>query len=79
MKKDLEFKFRTSISREGYQDKDTAKMCLSSLTSKKVGKQKMAFKEQEVTVDEFLDYAVKGHAFCNLFEFDENKKYWINA
>lgn len=79
MKKDLEFKFRTSISREGYQDKDTAKMCLSSLTAKKVGKVKMAFKEQTVTVDEFLDYAVKGHAFCNLFEFDENKKYWINS
>lgn len=79
MKKDLEFTFRTSISREGYQDKDTAKMCLSSITAKKVNKVKMAFKEQEVTVDEFLDYAVNGHAFCNLFKFDENKKYWINS
>ena len=79
MKKDLDFKFRTSISREGYQDKDTAKMCLSSLTAKKVGKEKMAFKEQVVTVDEFLTYAISGYAFCNLFKFDENKKYWIQS
>ena len=75
MRTDLDFTFRTSISREGYQDKDTAKMCLSSLTAKKVGKEKMAFKEQVVSIDEFLDYAIHGYAFCNLFKFDENKKY----
>ena len=79
MKKELEFTFRTSISREGYDNKETAKMCLSSLTAKKVGKAKMAFKEQEVTIEEFLDYAIHGHAFCNLFKFDENKKYWIKS
>ena len=79
MRQDLDFKFRTSISREGYEDKDTAKMCLSSITAKKVGREKMAFKEQEVTVDEFLDYAISGHAFCNLYRFDENKKYWVNS
>ena len=79
MKKDVNFKFRTSISREGYQDKETAKMCLSSITAKKVNKVKMAFKEQEVTVDEFLNYAVNGYAFCNLFRFDENKKYLIKS
>lgn len=79
MKKDLEFKFRTSISREGYEDKNTAKMCLSSLTAKKVGRVKMAFKEQTVTVDEFLNYAISGYAFCNLFEFNENKKYLIQS
>jgi len=78
MKKELDFKFRTSISREGYQDKDTAKMCLSSVTAKKVGRKKMAFKEQEVTVDEFLDYAINGYAFCNLFRF-QDKKYWIKS
>ena len=79
MKQDLDFKFRTSISREGYQDKDTAKMCLQEVTAKKIGREKMAFKEQEVTVDEFLDYAVNGHAFCNLYKFDENKQYWVNS
>lgn len=79
MKKDLEFRFRTSISREGYEDKNTAKMCLSSITSKKIGKVKMAFKEREVTVSDFLNYAANGYAFCNLFKFDENKKYWINT
>lgn len=77
MKRDEQFKFKTSISREGYENKDTAKMCLSSITSKKIGKAKMAFKETEVTVTEFLNYAVNGYAFCNLFRFDENKKYWI--
>lgn len=79
MKKDLEFTFRTSISREGYEDKNTAKMCLSSITAKKIGKAKMAFKEEEVTVSDFLNYATSGYAFCNLFKFDENKKYWINS
>lgn len=79
MKKDLEFTFRTSISREGYKDKDTAKQCLSSLTAKKIGKVKMAFKEQVVTVQDFLNYAVNGYAFCNLFKFDENQRYWIKS
>lgn len=79
MKRDLEFTFRTSISREGYKDKDTAKQCLSSHTAKKIGKAKMAFKEQTVSVQEFIDYAVKGYAFCNLFKFDENKRYWIKS
>lgn len=75
MKKDNTFKFRTSISREGYEDKKTAQLCLSTKSAKAIGKVKMAFKEQEVTVDEFIDYAISGHAFCNLFKFDENKKY----
>lgn len=73
------YKFKVSISREGYEDKETAKMCLSSVTAKELGKVKMAFKEQEITTDEFIDYATKGYAFCNLFKFDVNKKYWIKS
>lgn len=79
MRKDLNYKFKVSISREGYEDKQTVKMCLSQVTAKKIGRAKLAFKEQEVTPDEFLSYAVKGYAFCNLFRFDENKKYWIKS
>lgn len=73
------FKFKVSISREGYEDKETVKMCLTQARARELGKQKLAFKEQEVTPSEFLDYAVKGYAFCNLFEFDVNKKYWIKS
>ena len=77
MKKDFDFKFRVSVSREGYEDKETAKMCLSLSTAREIGRTKMAFKEQELTVSDFLNYAVSGHAFCNLFKFDENRQYWI--
>lgn len=77
MKKDNTFTFNTSISREGYTDKKEAQLCLSNKGAKIIGKSKMAFKEQTVSVTEFLDYAVNGHSFCNLFSFDENKKYLI--
>ena len=73
------YEFKVSISREGYEDKETAKMCLSSVTAKKINKVKMAFKEQEVTVQEFITYATNGYAFCNLFKFDKTKKYWIKS
>lgn len=79
MKKDINYKFNVSVSREGYPDKETAKMCLSSHTSKELGMVKMAFKQQEISVDEFLDYAINGYSFCNLFKFDENKKYWLKS
>lgn len=78
MRTEENFKFKVSISREGYENKVIAKACLSSLTSKQVGKVKMAFKQQEVTVDEFIGYATTGYAFCNLFEF-EDKKYWVKS
>lgn len=77
MKTDNTYKFRISISREGYQDKNTARACLNSRDAKAIGREKMAFKQQEVSVKEFLDYAVKGHSFCNLFIFNPDKKYWI--
>lgn len=79
MKREKDFTFRVSVSREGYEDKETAKMCLSLRTARELGMVKMAFKEREITVNEFLQYATNGHAFCNLFKFDENKKYWIKS
>ena len=74
-----EFKFRTSISREGYPNKETAKACLMFKAAKNIGRVKMAFKEQEVTVDEFINYAISGYSFCNLFKFNEDKQYWIGG
>ena len=37
----------------------------------------MAFIERSVTVDEFLELAISGHAFCNLFDINPNKLYWV--
>lgn len=72
-----DFSFLVSISREGYESKEDAKLCLASGTAKLVGRQKMAFKEMEVTIGDFINYAINGHAFCNLFRFDENKEYLV--
>ena len=39
----------------------------------------MAFREQDVTVDEFLRYALNGYTFCNLFDYNPNKEYWFET
>lgn len=72
------FKFSISVSREGYESKEIAKKCLTS-ECKIIGREKMAFKERKITVKEFLDLAVKGHSFCNLFKFDDWKQYWVES
>lgn len=76
---DNNFSFTTNISVEAYTTKNEATACLSREGSKAVGKNKMAFMEQAVTVSEFLDYATTGHAFCNLFEYDADTKYWLET
>lgn len=81
MEENKNFKFRISISKESYESKEVALACVSSLKkAKEYGRKgKMAFKETEVTIDEFLNYATNGYSFCNLFEFDENYKYWVKS
>ena len=74
-----DFKFQTNVSLDTYKDKGEATACLSREGAKAVGKHKMAFMEQSVTVTDFLNLATRGHAFCNLFGFDPNKKYWIET
>ena len=69
-----DFKFRVNVSRDYYVKKSDAGACLSKEGARYVKKEKMAFKEQEVTVDEMLQYALKGHTFCNLFDYDVNKQ-----
>ena len=71
------FRFQTNISVDTYKDKKEATACLSRNGAKAVGKSKMAFLEQSVSVAEFLNLATSGHAFCNLFAFDPNNQYWI--
>lgn len=77
MIQDVNFRFLTNVSQDYYERKTDATACLSREGAKAIGKQKMAFKEQNVSVTEFLGYATTGHSFCNLFEFDPNTKYWI--
>lgn len=72
-----DFRFYTNVSIDTYQSKQEATACLSRAGSKAVGKSKMAFMEQNVTVADFLNLATSGHTFCNLYDFDPNEKYWI--
>ena len=76
---DKNFVFRVNVSRENYANKNEASACLSRVGASAVGKDKMAFREMRLNVDQFLQYATTGHAFCNLFAFDPSKKYWITT
>lgn len=79
MNKIENFKFLTNVSIDTYKNKQEATACLSKEGAKAIGKNKMAFMEQSVTVTDFLGLATSGHAFCNLFNFDPNNKYWIET
>lgn len=79
MKKIDNFIFLTNVSIDTYKNKQEAMACLSKEGAKAIGKNKMAFSEQSVTVTDFLGLATSGHAFCNLFNFDPNNKYWIET
>ena len=74
-----DFVFRVNVSRDNYANKGEASACLSRVGATAVGKDKMAFREMSLTVDQFLQHATTGHAFCNLFSFDPSKKYWIET
>ena len=77
MIKNSNHKFRINVSLDTYTTKKEATACLSKVGAKAAGKEKMAFIEESVTVDDFLDLAISGHAFCNLFDIDPNKRYWV--
>ena len=70
---DRNFTFRVNISNDWYEKKTDATACLSLKGAKYLGKEKMAFREYDVTVDQFLEGATKGYTFCNLFEFDPSR------
>lgn len=73
------FRFEINVSRDYYEKKTDATACLSLIGAKKINKEKMAFDEKHITVDEFLALATSGHCFCNLFAPDPNKEYWIET
>ena len=79
MFKDSNFKFRVNVSNDYYVKKSDASACLSKDGAKAIGKVKMAFREYDVTVDQFLEGATKGYAFCNLFDYNPNKEYWFET
>ena len=59
--------FKINVSRESYKNKKDALACLTAAGAKSIGRHKMAFKEREITIDEFLSLAEQGYSFCNLF------------
>lgn len=73
------FIFTSNISIDSYTSKNEATACLSQIGAKALGKAKMAFVKRQITVLEFLDLATTGHCFCNLFQYDSNKKYIIET
>lgn len=79
MKTDSNFVFRVNVSNDSYTTKSEASACLSRAGAEAVGKVKMAFRETCLTVDQFLQQALSGHSFCNLFDYDPNQKYWIET
>ena len=72
-----EFQFLINVSREAYQKKEDARACLVYAGAKAIKRNKMAFVQKEMTIPQFLDLATTGHTFCNLFNFDPKKEYWI--
>lgn len=73
---DENFQFQIGVSVNTYSTKDEAKLCLSSKGAKSANLEKMAFKNhQTVTLDDFATLATDGHAFCNIFKYDANRKY----
>ena len=76
---DNNFKFRVNISNDYYEKKTDATACLSQTGAKAIGKAKMAFRECDVTIEQFLWGAIHGYTFCNLFQFDPNKKYYLET
>lgn len=79
MRIDSNFVFRVNVSNDSYITKSEASACLSRAGAEAVGKVKMAFRETSLTVDQFLQQALTGHSFCNLFDYDPNQKYWIET
>ena len=74
MRKHDSFLFRTNVSLDSYQTKEEAFICISSSkNAKAIGREKMAFRETNVRIQDFLKLATSGYCFCNLFNYDPQK------
>lgn len=77
MIKDNEFNFQIGLSVNAYQSKEETKLCLSSIGAKSANMDKLAFyNKTTIDLDGFEYYATNGYAFCNLFNYDANRKYY---
>lgn len=73
-----DFRFTINVSNDGYHNKKQATASLSSKGAAAIGIKKMCFFEHNITTDDLIQYAYNGHAFCNLFQLDKDKKYWYS-
>lgn len=72
MKFILNSTFFLNVSREGYDCKESVKEALST----KKYTQKLAFKESEVSVLDFINATSNGYAFCGLFDPKDKTNEW---
>ena len=66
---DGQFRFLINMSIVGYKKKHDAVDSLNAAIAKQNGLTKWCFREQWLTVDEFIDKATHGYNFCGLFRF----------
>ena len=81
-----QFEFEIMHSRFGYESKEKAKIALSysrvceynrNIDDSEKKMCKMAFDRESVTIPRFVELATSGYAFCNLFQYDKDRKYWM--
>lgn len=83
MKENRNFKFRVSLSKEAFDNKEIAKAMVGSVKSnpeyRKVRKDNGydrggSFIETKLTSEELLDSLLKGHCFCHIFNLSESER-----
>ena len=81
MEKRQDFKLTTNLSKVGYSSKDdcTAAIMNNRQYLKENNLETMRFKEQELTVDEFVGKIINGYSFCALYSYEVGKKVYINS
>ena len=73
-----DYKLAINISKYNYSSKEESNYSLSNKTSKFYNVGRMCFSTNEISIDEFIDLATDGYAFCNLFNL-EDRKYLIKT
>ena len=81
MEKRKDFKLTTNLSKVGYSSKDdcTAAIMNNRKYLKEKGMETMRFKEQVLTIDEFVEKIINGYSFCALYSYEVGKKLYINS
>jgi hypothetical protein len=81
MEKRQDFKLTTNLSKVGYSSKDdcTAAIMNNRKYLKEKGMETMRFKEQVLTIDEFVEKIINGYSFCALYSYEVGKKLYINS